>query len=70
MVGLVVTAEPLVKLLLTDKWLPCVPFLQIFCAGYALWPIHTANLQAMNALGRSDIVSFKDDKEKSWGCLY
>jgi teichuronic acid exporter len=55
MVGLAVTAEPLVKLLLTNKWLPCVPFLQIFCAVYALWPIHTANLQAINALGRSDI---------------
>jgi teichuronic acid exporter len=55
MVGLAVTAEPLVKFLLTDKWLPCVPFLQIFCASYALMPIHTANLQAINALGRSDI---------------
>lgn len=55
MVGLAVTAEPLVQLLLTDKWLPCVPFLQIFCAVYALMPIHTANLQAINALGRSDI---------------
>jgi teichuronic acid exporter len=55
MVGLAVTAEPLVKLLLTDKWLPCVPFLQIFCASHALMPIHTANLQAINALGRSDI---------------
>jgi teichuronic acid exporter len=55
MIGLAITAEPLVKLLLTDKWLPSVPFLQIFCAVYALWPIHTANLQAINALGRSDI---------------
>lgn len=55
MVGLAVIAEPLVKILLTDKWLPSVPFLQIFCASYALWPIHTANLQAINALGRSDI---------------
>lgn len=55
MVGLAVIAEPLVKLLLTEKWLPVVPFIQIFCAGYALWPIHTANLQAINALGRSDI---------------
>jgi teichuronic acid exporter len=55
MVGLAVTAEPLVKLLLTEKWLPAVPILQIFCASYALWPIHTANLQAINALGRSDI---------------
>ncbi len=55
MVGLAVVAEPLVQLLLTDKWLQCVPFVQIFCASYALWPIHTANLQAINALGRSDI---------------
>ncbi|MER2125798.1 lipopolysaccharide biosynthesis protein [Solibacillus sp.] len=55
MVGLAVIAEPLVLLLLTEKWLPAVPFIQIFCAGYALWPIHTANLQAINALGRSDI---------------
>lgn len=55
MIGLAVVAEPLVKILLTDKWLPCVPFLQIFCISYALWPIHTANLQAINALGRSDI---------------
>ncbi|WP_321381704.1 lipopolysaccharide biosynthesis protein [Trichococcus shcherbakoviae] len=55
MMGLAVIAEPLVKLLLTEKWLQCVPFLQIACAYYALYPIHTANLQAINALGRSDI---------------
>lgn len=55
MVGLAVIAEPLIVLLLTEKWLPAVPFIQIFCVGYALWPIHTANLQAINALGRSDI---------------
>ncbi|MGG0657028.1 lipopolysaccharide biosynthesis protein [Rummeliibacillus pycnus] len=55
MVGLAVIAEPLVKLILTEKWLPSVPFLQIFCFSYALLPIHTANLQAMNALGRSDL---------------
>lgn len=55
MVGLAVVAEPLVSILLTDKWLPSVPFLQIACVSYALWPIHTANLQAINALGRSDI---------------
>lgn len=55
MAGLAVVAEPLVNILLTDKWLPSVPFLQIFCASYALMPIHTANLQAINALGRSDM---------------
>jgi teichuronic acid exporter len=55
MAGLAAVAEPLVILLLTEKWLLAVPFLQIFCAVYALWPIHTVNLQAINALGRSDV---------------
>lgn len=55
MVGMAAIAEPLIRLILTDKWLPAVPFLQIFCGVYALWPVHTANLQAIIALGRSDI---------------
>jgi len=54
-VGLAVVSEPLVSLLLTDKWLSCVPYLRIFCFVYALWPIHTANLNAIRATGRSDI---------------
>lgn len=55
MIGLAATSEKIVTILLTEKWLPCVPFLQINCFVYALYPIHTANLQAINALGRSDI---------------
>ena len=55
MIGLFITAETLVSLVLTDKWLECVPFIQILSISYALWPIHTANLQAINAIGRSDI---------------
>lgn len=55
MVGLAVCAEPLVSLILTDKWLPCVFFLRIFCITYAFYPIHTANLNAIKALGRSDL---------------
>ncbi|MCI8513481.1 MAG: lipopolysaccharide biosynthesis protein [Lachnospiraceae bacterium] len=55
MAGLMAVAEPMVSLLLTDKWLPCVPFLRLMCLSYAFWPIHTANLQAINAMGRSDV---------------
>lgn len=55
MVGLAAVAKPMVSVLLTDKWLPCVPFLQLACISYALYPIHTANLTAINAIGRSDI---------------
>lgn len=56
MFGLAVVAEPVISLLLTDKWLPCVPYLQIYCITYCFEPIQTANLQAIRALGRSDII--------------
>ena len=55
MVGLAAVAKPLVLILLTDKWLPCVPYLQISCITFAFYPIHTSNLQAVNAIGRSDV---------------
>lgn len=55
MVGLAVVAKPLVVLLLTEKWLAAVPFLQITCFAMGLEPLQTANLNAIKALGRSDI---------------
>lgn len=55
MAGLAAVAEPLVRLLLTEKWLPCVPYMQIYCFTLAFYPVHSCNLQAINAMGRSDI---------------
>ena len=55
MMGLAFCAEPIVRLVLTDKWLPCVPFMRIFCITFLFYPIHTANLNAINAMGRSDL---------------
>lgn len=55
MMGLLFCAEPLTMLILTEKWMPCVPFLQIFCITYMFYPIHTANLNAIQAMGRSDL---------------
>lgn len=55
MMGLAFCAEPIVKLILTEKWLPCVPYLRIFCITYMFYPIHTANLNAIKAMGRSDM---------------
>ena len=55
MMGLAVTADTLIVLILTEKWLPCVFFLKIFCVTYMFQPIHTANLNAIKALGRSDL---------------
>ncbi len=55
MMGLAVCAEPLVRILLTDKWIGAVFYLRVFCFVYAFFPIHTANLNAIKALGRSDL---------------
>jgi len=55
MAGLAAIAEPLTLAVLGEKWLPAVPFIQICCFSYAFWPIHTTNLSAINAVGRSDV---------------
>lgn len=52
-IGMACVAEPMVRLLLTEKWLPCVPFLQIFAIGYIFHPTQTSSAQAYKALGDS-----------------
>lgn len=53
MIGLACCASNIVVVVLTEKWLPCVFFLQVFCITYMFYPIHTANLNAIKAMGRS-----------------
>lgn len=67
--GLAACAEPIVRILLSDKWLPCVPYLQIFCFSYGFWPIHTANLNAIKAVGRSDIFLKLEIIKKTIGII-
>ncbi|MCD8082766.1 MAG: lipopolysaccharide biosynthesis protein [Clostridiales bacterium] len=55
LLGLFAVADTLVLALLGEKWMICVPFLRIMCISYCFWPIHITNLQAVNAVGRSDI---------------
>lgn len=55
MIGLACCAKNIVTLILTEKWLPCVFFLRIFCIIYMFYPIHTANLNAIKAMGKSDL---------------
>lgn len=56
MLGLAAAADPFVRLILTEKWIGCVPLLQLFCVFYLFQPVHTANIQAIKAIGRSDIT--------------
>ena len=54
MLGLAAVSEPFVRLVLTEKWLGCVSLMQWFCVVFLFMPIHTANMQALKAIGRSD----------------
>lgn len=55
LMGLAVCAESVVRVVLTDKWLPCVHFLQISCVYFIFNTINDSNFTAINALGRSDV---------------
>jgi O-antigen/teichoic acid export membrane protein len=55
MVGLAIVAKPLVLVLLTEKWVPCVPYLQLLCVVGMLYPLHVINLNVLIAQGRSDL---------------
>lgn len=55
MMGLAAIATNLVKVMLTDKWIFCVPYLRIACVYLSFYPINITNLQAIMAVSRSDI---------------
>ena len=67
MAGLAAVAKPLVLVILGEKWLPAVPFIQICCFSYAFWPVHTTNLSAINAMGRSDVFLKLEIIKKCYG---
>jgi O-antigen/teichoic acid export membrane protein len=55
MMFLCVIAEPMIRWMLTQRWMPCVPYFRIACFSLAFMPVHTANMQALKVLGRSDL---------------
>lgn len=69
MMGIAFCADPLVRLMLTEKWLSCVPYMRIFCITYMFYPIHTANLNAIKAMGRSDLFLILEIIKKIVGLI-
>ena len=55
MMGMAAVAEPMIRVLLGDAWLPCVPFLQIVCFQQLLYPLHAINLSLLQVRGRSEL---------------
>lgn len=69
MTGIAVCAPSLIPLLFGDQWLPAIPYVQLTCLTYAFWPFHTINLQAINALGRSDLFLKLEIIKKTIGLI-
>ena len=60
-------APSLVPALLGPQWEGAVPFLQVYCLVYALLPVHTTNLQALNGMGHSDLFLRLELVKKAYG---
>lgn len=54
-VGLMMVADPLVRAILSEKWIPAIPYMRICCLSVLLVPLHYGNLEALLGLGRSDL---------------
>lgn len=63
-------APTLVPILLGDQWSDTVWFMQVYCVVYAMLPIHTANLQALNGMGRSDLFLRLELVKKTYGITW
>lgn len=65
MVGFLAVSENFILALLTEKWMPAVPYVQIFCISFMFNIVQIGNLQAIKALGRSDLVLILEIIKKS-----
>lgn len=67
MVGMAMVATLLMRVLLTEKWVPAAPYLRVMALIFALYPLEAADLQAINAVGRSDIYLKTEIIKKIFG---
>lgn len=70
MIGLATTAPSIIYLLLGEKWMPCVPFLQLLCIIGGLFPAHLLNLNIVTALGRSDLFFRMEILRKAFVAIF
>ena len=69
MAGCAVCAPSIIRILFGRQWMPAVPYVQVACFQFALWPFHTVNLQAIAAIGRSDIFLILEIVKKVFGLV-
>lgn len=60
MLGLIIPAEDIVRVLLSEKWISCVPYFRILCIVSSLYPLHMINVNVLKALGRGRLYFYLD----------
>ncbi len=53
---LILSAKPLILVILSSKWEPSIPFLQLLAIVGLLYPIHALNMNILEVKGRTDIL--------------
>lgn len=56
MIGLATVAEPFIQVVLTDKWIDCVPYMQVLCIAYMWDPLMNFSVVLINSKGRSEFT--------------
>lgn len=56
MIVLIASAKPFIFVLLTEKFLPAVPYFQLLCLASLFTPLYTLNVSALNSRGKSKIT--------------
>jgi O-antigen/teichoic acid export membrane protein len=69
MVGLAAVADPLIRIVLTDKWEECIYLLQIICFSMMWYPVHAINLNILSVKGRSDYFLKLEVIKKTLGVI-
>ncbi len=69
LVGIIVVCEPMVSVILTDKWLLAVPYIRLFCLINILLPFQTINANVIQSMGKGDLLLKQEFIKKGFGIL-
>ena len=67
--GMAACAKQMILVLIGEKWLPCVPIMQLVCFSMCLYPLHAINLNMLQVQGRSDLFLKLEIVKKVIGVL-
>lgn len=55
LMGMAACADSLIYVLIGEKWMSCVPMMQILCFSFVIYPLQQININMLVVQGRSDI---------------